>query len=175
MLMEAGEETRPVLTGRFRADLARRSLTPKRPFWVLLGPWPKVPGSPLKKQRRITGLSGCQTMHEAMNEPFVFIASPDSICQPFFLALKRWPVMSSADQSIWPPPGIRQRRIPLLFYTSKRPLLCLAAKEAKWHQRKLLRNYLLEKTLCVFSSPFPRVGLWPTLRPRALPWTRVLG
>ena len=50
--------------------------------------------------------------------------------------------MSSVDQSIWPPPGIRQRRIPLLFYTSKRPLLCLAAKEAKWHQRKLLRNYL---------------------------------
>ena len=80
------------------------------------------------------------------------------ICHLFLHALKRWPVMSSVDQSIWPPPGIRQRRIPLLFYTSKRHPLCLATKGAKWHQRKLLRNYLW-----IFP---PRVGQRPTLRPR---------
>ena len=75
-------------------------------------------------------------MHKNTDGHFSFIASLNYIYKQFFPALKRWPVISSGDQTIWPPPGIRQRRIPLLFYMSFRPLLCLAAKEEKWHQRK---------------------------------------
>ena len=91
----------------------RELLTARRRFSALFGAvvacatGPKGHGSPLQKQRRITGLSGCHAMHKNTNGHFSFFACLDSIYHLFYSALM-----------------------------PRRHLLCLAAKEAKWHQRK---------------------------------------